>query len=226
MKVAILNNYVELLPGKALFLPDSKTLILGDLHFGKINHFRRAGLPVPFGANRKNTESLIDLLTSIKPLRTIFLGDLFHSYYNEEWETVGQIVRHFSACQFELVRGNHDIMSAQQYDRYKISVCDHLELGPFYLTHEPMPVSAIPPAKINVAGHLHPGANLQGKGRQAITLPCFWLSKNQMILPAFGSFTGLAIVRPEATDRVFAILNDSIVEVPLAAKESKAKFVS
>ena len=221
MKFDIFNNPVELLTEKALFLSEQRILILGDLHFGKINHFRRAGLPVPFGANRKNTETLIDLLTGMKPARTIFLGDLFHSHYNEEWETVGQIVRHFSACQFELVRGNHDIMSMQQYDRYNITVCDHLDLTPFYLTHEPMAATDIPTGKINVAGHLHPGAHLQGKGRQAITLPCFWLSKNQMILPAFGSFTGLAMVRPEENDRVFVILENSIVEATLSASNSK-----
>lgn len=226
MKFDIFNKPVELLLEKALFLPEQKILILGDLHFGKINHFRRAGLPVPFGANRKNTETLIDLLTGMKPARTVFLGDLFHSYYNEEWETVGQIVRHFSACQFELVRGNHDILSAQQYDRYNITVCDHLDLAPFYLTHEPMEVSGIPSGKINVAGHLHPGAHLQGKGRQAITLPCFWLSKNQMILPAFGTFTGLAMVRPEEKDRVFVILENSIVEANLARRESNSKIAS
>jgi metallophosphoesterase superfamily enzyme len=46
---------------------------------------------VPAAANNKNTELLISLLQDTKPDRVIFLGDLFHSHYNEEWEVLGQI---------------------------------------------------------------------------------------------------------------------------------------
>src|SRR5205809_3796531 len=129
---------ITLLPEKALFLPAHDALLVADLHFGKINHFRQAGLPVPPAANQKNTEALIDLINKIRPARMIFLGDLFHSHYNEEWEVVGQVVKHFPACSFELVRGNHDIMSEQQYRRKGIKVMEQEELGSWILTHEPM----------------------------------------------------------------------------------------
>lgn len=226
MKLLIDNRNVEFLYEKALFYTDRKILILGDLHFGKTNHFRRAGLPVPSGANRKNNETLIDLLARLKPERTIFLGDLFHSHYNEEWESVGQIIRHYVACRFDLVRGNHDIMSAQQYSRYQINVCDHLDIDSFWFTHEPLDFEKIPDGKINVAGHIHPGAHLQGKGRQAITLPCFWLSSRQLILPAFGSFTGLASVHPQEGEKIFIVLENKIMEANLEARESKSRAVS
>ncbi|HRI80161.1 MAG TPA: ligase-associated DNA damage response endonuclease PdeM, partial [Cyclobacteriaceae bacterium] len=221
MKMMMGSLDIELLPEKALFYPNRKVLILGDLHFGKTNHFRRAGLPVPSGVNRKNSETLIELISVKKPEQVIFLGDLFHSHYNEEWESVGQIVRHFSAIRFELVRGNHDIMSEQQYSRNRIAVCDHLEMDSLWLTHEPLDMDMIPHGKINVAGHIHPGAHLQGKGRQAMTLPCFWLSSHQWILPAFGSFTGLAAVRPREGDRIFIILENKIMEANFQERESK-----
>ncbi len=188
---------------------------MADLHFGKINHFRQAGLPVPKSANQKNAETLIDLINFWKPDRTIFLGDLFHSHYNEEWEVVGQIVHNFPACSFELIIGNHDIMSEQQYRRKGIKVIEHDLIGHWLLTHEPMERSEIPSGKVNMAGHLHPGAHLEGKGRQSITLPCFWSSKNQLILPAFGSFTGLYPIRPEENDNVYIILENNVIEVTL-----------
>lgn len=195
-------------------------LVLADLHFGKINHFRKAGLPVPPAANVKNTESLIDLINKRIPARVIFLGDLFHSHYNEEWEVVGQIVRHFPACRFELVRGNHDIMSEQQYRRHGIDVREQDEVGRYLLTHEPMNSANIPHGKINMAGHLHPGARLVGKGRQSIMLPCFWFTKNQIVLPAFGSFTGLAGIRPAEGDDVHLILEGRVVPI---TKEQKSQ---
>ena len=225
LKSAPLTNAILLLPEKALFLHQERTLLIADLHFGKINHFRQAGLPVPPAASQKNTEGLIDLINKLKPSRMIFLGDLFHSHYNEEWEVVGQVVSHFPACSFELVRGNHDIMSEQQYNRKGIRVVDHEGIDDWILTHEPMKVTEIPKGKINIAGHLHPGARLHGRGRQSLMLPCFWFSKNQVILPAFGSFTGLASIRPRKNDEVYVIFENRIVEVTLASRERSSKMV-
>src|SRR6478736_7510859 len=111
MEIELEGVAIKLLPQKALLLKKSKILCIADLHFGKLSHFRKSGIAVPPKANEKNIEALIDLLNETKPERVIFLGDLFHSHYNDEWETVGQVLRHFSACSFELVLGNHDIMS-------------------------------------------------------------------------------------------------------------------
>ncbi len=221
MNLEVLHRGIQLIEEKALFLQEEKILIVADLHFGKVNHFRRAGLPVPPAANIKNSESLIDLINKTSPARIIFLGDLFHSHYNEEWEVVGQVIANFPACSFALVRGNHDIMSHQQYTRKGIEVIDQEQVGPWLLTHEPMEYSEIPKDKVNVAGHLHPGARLQGKGRQSIILPCFWLMEQQIILPAFGSFTGLAAIHSGENDRVYVILENKIVEVALEPASSR-----
>lgn len=199
-------------------------LIIADLHFGKINHFRQAGMPVPAAANRHNEETLIDLINQTRPARVVFLGDLFHSHYNDQWETVGQIMTHFAAVSFELVRGNHDIMSETQYIRKGLKVVDVIDAGVYLLSHEPMPHDDIPEGRINMAGHLHPGARLVGRGRQGIVLPCFWLSPNQLILPAFGSFTGLATIRPGALDRVWIIVESKIMEVPLEAPKKQTRM--
>ena len=220
VKLKIRTKPIELLPEKALFIQEERILIVADLHFGKINHFRQAGLAVPQAANQKNAETLIDLINKKRPSRTIFLGDLFHSHYNEEWEVVGQIVYNFPACRFALVRGNHDIMSEQQYQRMGIEVIEREQIGDLILTHEPMDKAGIPKGKSNVAGHLHPGARLQGKGRQAIMLPCFWFSENQIIMPAFGSFTGLAADHPRERDQVYIILENKILAAALESSKA------
>jgi DNA ligase-associated metallophosphoesterase len=193
-------------------LAGRQALLVADLHFGKINHFRRSGIPVPPGANDKNTETLIDLLNTIKPKRTIFLGDLFHSHYNEEWDVLGQVLKHFSACSFELVRGNHDILSQRQYERHHIEVHENsLTIGRFILTHAPLDAAA--EEHYNLSGHIHPGVRLTGKGKQSLTLPCFYFGKRQGILPAFGSFTGLALLAPKKEEQVFVIAGDQVQRV-------------
>lgn len=224
MKSEININGLRLLPEKAAFLEAEKMLIIADLHFGKINHFRQAGMPVPAAANRHNEETLIDLINQIRPVRVVFLGDLFHSHYNDQWEVLGQIMTHFSVVSFELVRGNHDIMSETQYFRKGIKVVDAINAGEYLLTHEPMRSDDIPDGRINMAGHLHPGARLEGRGRQGIVLPCFWLSPNQLILPAFGSFTGLATIRPGALDRVWIIVEGQIMEAAMKAPRKHTRI--
>jgi uncharacterized protein len=215
MEVMLLKEKVELLPQKAIWFTSRKLLLIADLHFGKINHFRKSGIPVPAKANDRNSELLINLLNKTNPERVIFLGDLFHSHYNEEWEVVGQIRKHFEACSFELVSGNHDILSELQYERHSMVVYPHeLRIGNFIFTHEP--IQEVSPGWYNLSGHLHPGIQLRGAGKQSITLPCFYFGEQQGILPAFGSFTGLARVTPKREERIFVIAEDKIIAYPHA----------
>jgi len=213
-QVRIREINLTLLPQKAVFFDKYAILLIADLHMGKVNHFRRSGIPVPTAINTQNLEILIDLIQKLKPKRVVFLGDLFHSHYNDEWEALGQVVRHFKSSKFELVRGNHDIMSALQYERCQLVVHEHLEVGSFLLTHEPM--SEIPPGKYNICGHIHPGVRLRGMGRQSLTLPCFYFGQHEAILPAFGSFTGYVRIPVKKKDKVFIIADQKVIEMDQA----------
>jgi DNA ligase-associated metallophosphoesterase len=211
IQISVAGTQLVLLSKKAVFYPAQKALIISDLHLGKINHFRKAGVPVPLKANEKNIESLLGLIQRSNPTRVIFLGDLFHSHYNEEWEVLGQLIRHFAAVSFELVIGNHDILSEHQYRKHSIVLHTELILGPFLLTHQPTENYA--GELYNLAGHVHPGAHLIGKGRQKITLPCFYFGEHQGLLPAFGTFTGLSRIIPKKDGQVFIIVDNKILQV-------------
>jgi DNA ligase-associated metallophosphoesterase len=211
MNVEVCGEVFELLPHKAIYWPKMKSLFIADLHIGKINHFRRSGIALPSRANDRNIEMLVDVLESTKPDRVIMLGDLFHSHYNQEWEVFGEVVRHFGRMSFELVLGNHDIMSNLQYERKGIRLHDKLSIDNFVFTHHPM--EEMDSEQYNIAGHIHPGVSLRGRGRQALTLPCFYFGQNQGLLPAFGVFTGLARIRPVKDDKVFVIVEDKIMSV-------------
>lgn len=211
MNVKILGEEFEMLPQKALYWKARKILLLADMHLGKINHFRKAGIPVPAKANDKNYETLIDLVNTTKPKRLICIGDLFHSHYNSDWEMVGQFTKSFSQLSVELVTGNHDILSDLQYKRNKITVHSTLAMDSFLFSH--FPAEEIQPDRYTLSGHLHPGVQLRGKGKQALTLPCFFFGENQGYLPAFGMFTGLARMRPKKEDRIFVIAEESIIRI-------------
>lgn len=212
MEVEVHNEVVELLWQKALFWKRHRLLVMADLHLGKVNHFRKAGIPVPLKANTRNLELLTGLMMVYKPERVLFLGDLFHSHFNSEWESVNQLVGSFRHISFELVPGNHDILSTERYTRSGLKLhAEKFYEAPFVFTHHP--VNDVPEEKYNMAGHFHPGIQLTGKGRQSVVLPCFHFSERQALLPAFGAFTGLSRILVKKTDRVFAVADNSIVKI-------------
>ena len=47
-----------LLPDRAVYWASRKTLIVADVHLGKGNTFRKAGLPVPAGSSEKDLRRL------------------------------------------------------------------------------------------------------------------------------------------------------------------------
>jgi metallophosphoesterase superfamily enzyme len=81
----------------------------------------------------------------------------------------------------------------------------------FVFTHHPL--QEIEPRQYNLAGHIHPGVALHGRGRQALTLPCFYFGQQQALLPAFGVFTGLARIKPLKNDKIFVIVENKILPV-------------
>ncbi|HTE33519.1 MAG TPA: ligase-associated DNA damage response endonuclease PdeM [Chryseolinea sp.] len=211
MQAEIFGEVLELYPQKALYWRSKQILFLADLHLGKINHFRRSGIPVPPSANNRNLELIVELVQGTQPHRVICLGDLFHSHYNPEWEVFGELVKHFQHTSFELVLGNHDIMSDHQYKRKGIVVHSTLRIEPFIFTHHPM--EEVDEHWYNVSGHLHPGVHMRGKARQSVTLPCFYFGQQAGLLPAFGEFTGLARIHPRKDDKVFVIAENKIIPV-------------
>jgi uncharacterized protein len=212
MRVSVFGEMLLLKPGRAIFWETKKLLLLADLHLGKVNHFRRSGIAVPLKANDKNSEVLIQLILDTKPERVVFLGDLFHSHYNNEWEVLRDLISNFPFISFELVMGNHDILSAQQYFRNRITIhSDTLLEFPFLLSHHPLEI--FPSDQYNLAGHIHPGVKLVGRGKQAVTLPCFHFGERSGILPSFGAFTGLARIKPKKNDQVYIIADNTIIKV-------------
>lgn len=211
MEIVISRKKIRLLSQRAIYLVDEQALIIADLHLGKITHFRGAGIPAPSRAGNRNFEQLVSAIEATDPKRVIFLGDLFHSHYNSDWEVFGEFLSYYNYINFELVIGNHDIMSDHQYVRKNIIVHEQLVLDPFLLTHHPLEEDFRP--HYNLAGHIHPGVRMVGGGRQSLTLPCFFFGQQQGFLPAFGIFTGFKRIKPEKDDKVFVIAENRILKV-------------
>jgi len=213
--IRLKGEVLMLLPQKAIFWKSESLLLIADVHLGKAGHFRKNGLAVPGNLHHGDLQKLELLISSCRPKTILFLGDLFHSEVNAEWYVFADWVKKFDKIDFTLIVGNHDILPEKSYQDLNFHLTARLAIGPFSFTHEPTPESD----HYNFAGHIHPGIRLRGAAKQGMVLPCFYFKQDHAILPAFGRFTGLFMMKKWQKDRVFAISEESVIS--LNRQESK-----
>ncbi len=202
-----------LLHDRAVWWPARRTLIVADLHLGKPAAFRAAGVPVPEPVTQHDLGRLAGLIDRLAPDRMVVLGDLLHAPDGLSPETIDQVAwwrSRYAALHIDLVRGNHDVRCGASPAEWRIAehhppVID----GGLAFAHEPAEVRG---ASV-LAGHLHPCVRLGGSAGASLRSPCFWFGRSIGVLPAFGTFTGGARIRPRQGDRVFAIGPECVIEV-------------
>lgn len=203
-----------LLPQKAIFWGNTQTLVIADVHLGKVGHFRKSGIAIPKSLEQEDLAMMSDMIRKYKPSRIIFLGDLFHSELNNDWYWFIMWRELFKEITMILVKGNHDILHRSFYNMVNFKLAETYEEGPFLFTHEPMSRAKLAcTAKYIISGHIHPGVTLKGKGLQSASLPCFYFGKKQAILPAFGKFTGKFCITHSAGDKLFGVLKYKVISL-------------
>ena len=202
-----------LLPEKAVFLPESDTLLVADAHFGKAVSFRKLGVPVPKGTTTETLAVLSSLVLRLDIRRIVFLGDFLHSANARAPATMGAIARwrdQHAVLDVVLVRGNHDERAGDPPWQLGIEPVDEpLMQGGLALCHHPRPVAGA----YALAGHLHPCVSIGGRAHDWLRLPCFWLTREFAVLPAFGAFTGMQTIRWGDGERVFAATPERVFEL-------------
>lgn len=208
--IEIAQNTFILHPSKSLYIKESDTLVVSDLHIGKVEHFRKNGILIPAQANKNNFWRLVEAVEAFRPSRIVFLGDVAHSHHNHEWDEFVDVLDQFPKMSRVLVEGNHDIFDPSIYKQSKIEVVDFLEERGVKWVHEPSePLGG----EYVIAGHIHPAIRMQGEARQVLRLPCFLFGEKQGLLPAFGEFTGTFTVRPKKSDHIFVVTDKKVIRV-------------
>ena len=208
---------LHLLPERAAWLPDAGLLLVADAHFGKAASFRRLGVPVPQGTTDANLARLDVLLARLPPVHAlVFLGDFLHAASGRAPATLQALQtwrqRH-AGLALTLVRGNHDSHAGDPPAALGIEVVGEpwLHAG-LALCHDP--ATPRPGGVPCIAGHLHPVARL-GRGFDAVRLPCFHVrADGALVLPAFGEFTGGALVRAASGDAVYLVAHMRVAPHP------------
>ncbi|MEP6608533.1 MAG: ligase-associated DNA damage response endonuclease PdeM [Burkholderiaceae bacterium] len=203
-----------LLSARAAYWPERRWLIVADVHFGKAATFRARGVPVPHGTTAETLARLSQLIDQLQPTTIVCLGDLFHAREAHAPATLATLYEwreRYAAIELVLIEGNHDRSAGATPAALRVHTeRDPWRVGALAFCHYPRFIESA----FAVAGHLHPAVRLYGRGADFVRLPCFWLRDGMIVLPAFGSFTGAATIDREEGDRVIAVADDRVVEVP------------
>jgi putative SbcD/Mre11-related phosphoesterase len=197
----------ELAPGirldarRAVFLAETGTLAVADLHLGYAWAHRARGNLLPIQTGDETLPRLRALLDDYQPRELVILGDIVHAAV--EAEPLLAELRDLAALAervpLRLLAGNHDTRLARLLERAGIglklereaSVDGHL------LMHgdEADEVRAISrlravrgAGKRVIFGHEHPALALSDGIGMTVRCPCFFAADDALILPAFSNW--------------------------------------
>ena len=198
-----MENKTEILPGieilgKALWLSETKTLIIADLHIGYEEYLNEQGILVPrfqFSETKRELEELFKE-KKIKPKTIVINGDLKHEFGEisaQEWKESLSIIDFLSEkCKnIILIKGNHDTILGPIAEKRNLKVKN------FYLIknkicilhgHKIFLDKAVHNAEILIIAHEHPAISLREGAKQEI-YKCFllgeWKKKKIIVMPSF-----------------------------------------
>lgn len=206
--VSLGDQTLLLLGERAVYWPAQRALLIADLHLGKADVLRRAGILAPRGNTGADLDRLSALIARHRPCSLWVLGDMLHGPLREapwlaRWrafrEAHGQLGMH-------VIAGNHD--RALRAEALALeSLQASADLGGLHLCHEP-PAGTSGPF---VCGHLHPCLRLPGLPRR---WPAFVLDGVGLQLPAFSLLTGGMLVDHRRAGACFACVEGELVALP------------
>ena len=215
LELEICKVNLHLHPERALFWPETRTLMMADLHFGKDQYFRKAGIPVPQGLTQFLLQQTQKLIEKTSPERVLILGDFWHHRSAVSEDVDGQLMawaEQYPDLPWSIIPGNHDRHLRDWASRWNLKFLDDIvREPPFFMTHDATATTRSDASHYWLGGHLHPAAQLRAPGFPPQKLPCFWVGQRSCILPAFNPFTGLNLQKFAPDDRLGVIADDEVI---------------
>ncbi len=167
-------------------------------------------MPVPAGNSSKDLLRIENLLRTTGAQRLVILGDLVHNRASHQAElsaAFGLWRAKHAELDVLLIRGNHDRRAGRvPVDWNVLEEAEPFDAGPFIFSHEPR--SADKPV---LCGHVHPSVAVRDFDGSYANLCCFVVDEKQILLPAFGSFTG-GLISARSSRRVCSSIDGSAAQ--------------
>ncbi|GAB5375705.1 MAG: ligase-associated DNA damage response endonuclease PdeM [Acuticoccus sp.] len=185
-RAAIAGMDATLDPSGALYWDDQATLIVADLHLETGSSYARKGQLLPPHDSAITLARLAEVVAHYRPARLIALGDSFHDPFGPERLGAPERALLTDLCaghDVVWITGNHDGDCSRVLGG---TAADDVTLAGVTFRH--IPGERLPDTP-EVAGHLHPAARVELRGR-SVKRRAFVGCARRLILPAFGALTG------------------------------------
>lgn len=205
-----------LLADRAIFWPRRSTLIVADTHFGKDSLFQQRGIPVPSEITGNDLARLTRVLGLTQARRLLILGDFFHGKESND----EQMTMHLRAwrdvvkeVEVTLVRGNHDKHAGDPCASLGFDCLNSLTVDDVKFQHAPDDEPA-PDGPGIVCGHIHPATTLVDFDSKVLKVPAFVVDERLLVVPAFGRFTGTAVMEKIPGRRFMIASHGRVIPAP------------
>lgn len=208
LELQIAGEPVHLMADRALYWPRRRRLLIADLHLGKADVFRRAGIGLPRGGTTHDLQRLEALMDASGAEELCVLGDVLHGPAPDAAWRASWVAWRERRPQMRVAAlvGNHDRALAQAGLGIEL-LGDAHDDAPFALRHEPEEHASLHV----LCGHLHPCIGLPGLGPRR--WPAFWLRERMTVFPAFSAFTGGVAVAPALREAVAVCVEGTITRI-------------
>lgn len=198
---------MTLLPLKAIYFGKHKTLLVSDIHLGKVGHFKNSPVALADGLAETDLVLLDRIINTLDVAEIFILGDLLPQKENYDirlfkiWRDLHQNI------DVNLIKESIDVMSVEMYTNFEIRIHKKYFLwNRFLFTHKPMDESVqLNGCDYIFSGYINPGINLAAKDKPPKNLACYYFNEKQCILPAFGESYRKSLIMPGTNDRTYVI---------------------
>jgi DNA ligase-associated metallophosphoesterase len=176
-------------PLGGLYLPDTRVLVVSDLHLEKGSAFARRGMMLPPYDTIATLKILSAMIARYDPFCVISLGDNFHDRKGSQHLSadlrglIGDMAR---GREWIWINGNHDPDGTVDLPG---SCADELDHGGLVFRHEPRAGLVGSGIRGEIAGHLHPAATVRRR-EKSVRRACFATDGQRLVMPAFGVLAG------------------------------------
>lgn len=182
-------------PYPAIYIPEIDAIVIADLHLGYEGIMAEQGMFIPKVQFKKEMQMLEKIIEKQKATRIIINGDLKHEFSETSYHEFREVsdLLEFLEKKFKevfVIKGNHDNFIARVTKRFKVKLCDELELGNFCFLHGHRVPKKFKKAKHVIIAHEHPAIALFDEIGAKEKINCFLLGEMMrgrkiVVLPAF-----------------------------------------
>ena len=193
----------------ALFIKQTRTLLIADLHIGKSTSININGGIIPEYDNLETLNNLDKVIDKYRPTKVISLGDNFHdnfSIMNISSSNLKKINKITKKADFLWINGNHDdnMIGKEKVGGLFLKTFHDTQ---FMYTHKKSNKDL---SKYEFSGHYHPKVSLKVNNSK-FYYKCFILSRKFCILPSFGYYTGGLDVNSKTIKKIINECVDLII---------------